>query len=104
MRLQEVAHSNVAMKERGNGNHLPRRLSRSSVAQANKHGIWRIGEEEDLSLRMQRRELDGMDYDDNVFGDLATAVDDDDNNLDMELEDRESGGSSADEDSSGAEE
>ena len=53
---------------------------------------------------MQRRELDGMDYDDTVFGNLATTVDDDDNNLDMGLEDRESGGSSADEESSGSEE
>ena len=53
---------------------------------------------------MQRRELDGMDYNDTVFGDLATTVYADDNNLDMELEDRESGGISADEDSSGAEE
>ena len=93
VRMQEVVHCNVPLRERSETNRFRSRTPRETVRHADEHGAWRIDQSDHDYIVLQGQHIDGMDYTDDIFEDVDAAIMEDEDE-----EDREEEMSSEDED------
>jgi len=101
VRMQEVVHTGLQFRPRSDTNPLPRRRPKSVIDHADKMGAWFLKDADHQYMTLRRRQIEGLDYPEELFDDLAENMMDEDN--EAEVESGESEGSS-DEDSEESEE
>ena len=66
VRLKEIVHANLPLLDKSRTNQLPRRLQRATRAQANKHGAWKVSNDDHAFMMAEANMREGQGYDSDI--------------------------------------